>query len=450
MSLASGVSAVVPVKDLQGTKSRLAPILDPGARAGLTLYMMGRVVAAIRSSGVEDVCVVSPDRIVLNEAQRRGAIPLVQESRGLNPALEEGRRRALELGASTLLVFPADLPLLEEEDVRAVLKASEGQAVVISPDGARCRYERAPDATPRRAALRLRPRQLPGAPGGRPQAGPRRQGLREVAPGIRPRHGGGSGAAQEERGGAPVKGLQVLGVEGFPEVRPGDDLNRMIQEAVAGDLRAGDVLVVTHKIVSKAEGRLVDLRTIEPSALAKGYATRYGKDARQIEVVLRESRRIVRMDRGIVISETHHGFVCANAGVDASNVPGDDTVCLLPIDPDASATKLREALARDPGVEVAVIISDSFGRAWRHGITDVAIGVAGMDPVADYRGLNDPHGFPMEASVLAVADELAAAAELVMGKTDGIPLAIVRGYSYSPASGSAGDLLMPPERDMFR
>ena len=247
-----------------------------------------------------------------------------------------------------------------------------------------------------------------------------------------------------------MKGLEVLGIEGFPEVRPGDDLDRMISAAVAGDLRAGDVLVVTHKIVSKAEGRLVDLRTIEPSALAKGYASRHGKDPRQIEVVFKESRRIVRMDRGIVISETHHGLVCANAGVDASNVPGGDTVCLLPIDPDASAARLREALARDSGVEVAVIISDSFGRAWRHGITDVAIGVAGMDPVADYRGLNDPHGFPMEASVLAVADELAAAAELVMGKTDGIPLAVVRGYSYSPAMGSGRDLLMPPERDMFR
>jgi 2-phospho-L-lactate/phosphoenolpyruvate guanylyltransferase len=152
LSLASGVSAVVPVKDLQGTKSRLAPILNPGARAGLTLYMMGRVVNAIRSSGVEDVCVVSPDRIVLNEAQRRGAIPLAQESRGLNPALEEGRRRALDLGASTLLVVPADLPLLEEEDVRAVLKASEKQAVVISPDGARSGTNalliRPPDALP--------------------------------------------------------------------------------------------------------------------------------------------------------------------------------------------------------------------------------------------------------------------------------------------------------------
>ncbi|MBA3637535.1 MAG: coenzyme F420-0:L-glutamate ligase, partial [Rubrobacteraceae bacterium] len=234
-----------------------------------------------------------------------------------------------------------------------------------------------------------------------------------------------------------MKGIKVLGLENFPEVRPGDDLNCMISGAVARDLRPHDVLVVTHKIVSKAEGRLVDLRTVEPSTLAKGYAARYGKDPRQIEVVLRESRRIVRMDRGIIISETHHGFVCANAGVDASNVPGDDTVCLLPLDPDASAARLGDALAEDPGVEVAVVVSDSFGRAWRHGITDVAIGVAGMDPVADYRGLRDPHGYPIEASVLAVADELAAAAELVMGKTDGIPLAIVRGYSYSPTSGNA-------------
>jgi coenzyme F420-0:L-glutamate ligase/coenzyme F420-1:gamma-L-glutamate ligase len=247
-----------------------------------------------------------------------------------------------------------------------------------------------------------------------------------------------------------VKGLEVLGVDGFPEIRPGDDLNRLIRDAVAGNLRTGDVLVVTHKIVSKAEGRLVDLGTVEPSALARDYATRYGKDPRRIEVVFRESRRIVRMDRGIVISETHHGFVCANAGVDASNIPDEDVVCLLPVDPDASASRLRDALAENPGVEVAVVISDSFGRAWRHGITDVAIGVSGMDPVADYRGLDDPHGYPMEASVLAVADELAAAAELVMGKTEGIPLAVIRGYSYSPAPGNARELLMPPERDMFR
>jgi coenzyme F420-0:L-glutamate ligase / coenzyme F420-1:gamma-L-glutamate ligase len=247
-----------------------------------------------------------------------------------------------------------------------------------------------------------------------------------------------------------VKGIELVPVGGFPEVRPGDDLGALVAEAVEAILRSGDVLVVTHKVMSKAEGRLVDLGTVEPSALAKGYAARWGKDPRQIEVVLRESRRVVRMDRGIVISETHHGFVCANAGVDASNVPGEDTVCLLPADPDASAARLRQALARRLGVEAPVVVSDSFGRAWRFGITDIAIGVSGMHPLADYRGRKDPHGFPLEASVLAIADELAAAAELVMGKTDGVPLAIVRGYAYERGAGTGRDLLMPPERDMFR
>ena len=247
-----------------------------------------------------------------------------------------------------------------------------------------------------------------------------------------------------------MKGIELIPIEGFPEVRPGDDLAGMVAGAVQGSLRSGDVLVVTHKIMSKAEGRLVDLGGVEPSALAKEYAARWGKDPRQIEVVFRESRRVVRMDRGVVISETRHGFVCANAGVDASNVPDEDTVCLLPVDPDRSAARLREALRGRLGVEVAVVVSDSFGRAWRFGITDVAIGVSGMDPLADYRGQNDPHGYPMEASVLAVADELAAAAELVMGKTDGVPIAIVRGYAYGRDAGTGQDLLMPPERDMFR
>ena len=243
----------------------------------------------------------------------------------------------------------------------------------------------------------------------------------------------------------------MLPVGGIPEVRPGDDLAALVSEAVGGDLRAGDVVVVTHKVVSKAEGRLVDLRTVEPSALAKGFAARHGKDPRQIEVVLRESRRTVRMDRGLIISETHHGFVCANAGVDASNVPGDHVVCLLPLDPDASASRLREALsARIEGSDLAVIISDSFGRAWREGITNVAIGLAGMEPLADYRGETDPHGFPLAASVLAIADELAAAAELVMGKTAEIPVAIVRNYPYTPAVGTAKRLLMGPDRDLFR
>ncbi len=247
-----------------------------------------------------------------------------------------------------------------------------------------------------------------------------------------------------------MRGLEILPVRGIPEVRPGDDLPGLICRAAGQNLRRGDVLIVTHKVLSKAEGRLVDLRAIEPSTLAKHFAERHGRDPRQIEVVLRESRRIVRMERGLIIAETHHGFVCANAGVDASNVPGDDVVCLLPLDPDASAARLRDALAARTGSELAVIVSDSFGRPWREGITNVAIGVSGMDPLADYRGQTDPHGHLLEASVLAVADELAAAAELVMGKTAGVPVAIVRGYPYTRGSGTGTDLLMPPERDLFR
>jgi coenzyme F420-0:L-glutamate ligase/coenzyme F420-1:gamma-L-glutamate ligase len=248
-----------------------------------------------------------------------------------------------------------------------------------------------------------------------------------------------------------VKGLEILPVGGIPEVRPGDDPSALIARAAEDDLlKTGDIVVVTHKVVSKAEGRLVDLATIEPSALAKGFAARYDKDPRQIEVVLRESKRIVRMDRGIIISETHHGFVCANAGVDASNVPGDEMVCLLPLDPDASARRLRDALTSLAGGDLAVVVSDSFGRTWRHGITNVAIGVAGMQPLADYRGERDPYGYPLTASVLAVADELAAAAELVMGKTKAIPVAVVRNYPYERGSGTGRDLLMEPERDLFR
>lgn len=242
--------------------------------------------------------------------------------------------------------------------------------------------------------------------------------------------------------------VEIIPVSGVPEVRPDDDLAGLI--SATADLRDGDVLVVTHKIVSKAEGRLVDLAGVEPSSFAKQFAAEHGKDARQTEVVLRESRRIVKMDRGIIISETHHGFVCANAGVDASNVPGEDEVCLLPLNPDASADYLHSALRRHLGITIPVIISDSFGRAWREGITNVALGVAGMKPLADYRGGTDPYGYPLEASILAVADELASAAELVVGKTSGVPLAIVRNYRYEPSPGSGEELVMDPAKDLFR
>ncbi len=251
--------------------------------------------------------------------------------------------------------------------------------------------------------------------------------------------------------------LEIHGLDGIPEVKPGDDLAALIAAAAERSgvgLRDRDVLVVTHKVVAKAEGRLVDLRCVEPSALAARFAAASGKDPRQLEVVLRESRRIVRMASfGLVISETHHGFVCANAGVDASNVPGEGMVCLLPEDPDASAERLRVAFKDRFGADVAVVISDSFGRTWRNGIVGVAIGVAGMDPFADYRGQTDPHGYLMVASRMAVADELASAAELVTGKVDMRPVALVRGYAYRPprpGSATGRDIVMDPEKDLFR
>jgi coenzyme F420-0:L-glutamate ligase/coenzyme F420-1:gamma-L-glutamate ligase len=248
--------------------------------------------------------------------------------------------------------------------------------------------------------------------------------------------------------------LRLFGLGGLPEVRPGDDLAHLIGDAIEGSglgLAEGDILVVTHKIVSKAEGRLVSLTEIEPSALAVGIGERFDKDPRQVEVVLRESRRIVRMDRGVIVSETAHGFVCANAGVDASNV-APETVCLLPVDPDASAAKLREALAARFGIAPGVVVSDSFGRPWRVGIVNVAIGVAGLPPLADYRGQTDAAGYELHVSVLAIADELAAAAELVMNKLDARPVVLVRGY-HPPVDappGTGRDLILDPARDLFR
>jgi coenzyme F420-0:L-glutamate ligase/coenzyme F420-1:gamma-L-glutamate ligase len=249
-------------------------------------------------------------------------------------------------------------------------------------------------------------------------------------------------------------GIQIIGLNGIPEVSPGTDVTALITGALANQgvtLRNGDVLVVTHKIVSKAEGQLVDLRTIDPSPLAVQWAEAWAKDARQVEVVLREAKRIVRMERGILIAETSHGFICANAGVDASNVHAD-TVCLLPRDPDASAEQIRSELAAQSGAEIGVVISDSFGRPWRNGIINIAIGVAGIPALADYRGQSDAAGYSLHVTVLAIADELAAAAELIMNKLDAIPVALIRGYRFPVEAqpGTGKDLVMDPSRDLFR
>lgn len=248
--------------------------------------------------------------------------------------------------------------------------------------------------------------------------------------------------------------LQLFGLRGIPEATPGADVAALVASGLEESglrLEPGDILVVTHKIVSKAEGRLVDLRTVTPSPLAERLAATYHKDPRQVEVVLRESKRIVRMDRGIIISETAHGFVCANAGVDASNVAGGQVVCLLPVDPDASARRVREALAARLGTQVAVVITDSFGRPWRNGIVNIAIGVAGIAPLTDYRGQPDDFGRVMNVSVLAVADELASAAELVMGKVSRCPVVLVRGYPNQPTdAATARAIVMDPSTDLFR
>jgi coenzyme F420-0:L-glutamate ligase/coenzyme F420-1:gamma-L-glutamate ligase len=226
--------------------------------------------------------------------------------------------------------------------------------------------------------------------------------------------------------------VRIIPLTGIPEVGRGDDLGALVGDAVerAGGLEEGDVIVVAHKVVSKAEGRVEQTDDV-------------------LEVILREARAVRRRRDELVIAETEHGFVCASAGVDRSNTPGEGWVVLLPRDPDASAAGIRSALGERFGIAPAVVVSDSFGRAWRQGTTDVAIGVSGMSPLLDLRATDDAAGRPLESTIIAVADELAGAAELVMGKAEGVPAALVRGYRAGPGDGSARELVMPPERDLF-
>ena len=246
--------------------------------------------------------------------------------------------------------------------------------------------------------------------------------------------------------------VEIHPLHGLPDFKPGDDIAGAIVDAVrAQNLRMleGDIFVVAQKIVSKSEGRIVRLDSVVPSERARAWAHAWGKDARVVELVLRESARIVRMERGVIISETRHGFVCANAGVDVSNAD-EGTAILLPDNPDASARALQLRLSDAFKVAIGVIVSDTFGRAWREGLVNVALGVAGVAPLLDYRGLTDANGKPLQATVIAIADELASAAELVMGKSDGIPVAIIRGANIDSRSGSGRDLIRPAEKDLFR
>ena len=248
--------------------------------------------------------------------------------------------------------------------------------------------------------------------------------------------------------------IRAVGIEGLPEVQAGDDLAGQIIDAAAAQgtpIEDGDVVVVTQKIVSKAEGRVMTIDDVEASPLALAITEGHRRDPRHTEMILRESRRIVRMDRGVIISETYHGYICANAGIDASNIPGHNAICLLPVDPDASARGIRAAIRQRLGVDAAVLVSDTFGRPWRNGAINVSIGVAGFNPVVSYVGEFDPHGNELHTTTIAVADELAATAELVTGKLLGVPVALIKGYPYERMEDAdSHDIVRDPDKDLFR
>ncbi len=247
--------------------------------------------------------------------------------------------------------------------------------------------------------------------------------------------------------------LRLIPIPLADEIRPGDSLAEEFLESLRRrrlKLQPNDILVVKHKVVSKSEGRLVDLNTIDPSAESIAWAKQYALDARVIELALRESRAVIRRKNGALITETHHGFLCANSGVDVSNVNGGTHALLLPEDPDRSAANLRRALKRRTGLDIPVLITDSFGRPWREGLTEFAIGISGMKPLRDDRGRRDSHGYKLRASVEAVADELACAAGLVCGKLNRAPACIVRGFRYDAGPGGVRDLLRPASTDLFR
>jgi coenzyme F420-0:L-glutamate ligase/coenzyme F420-1:gamma-L-glutamate ligase len=247
--------------------------------------------------------------------------------------------------------------------------------------------------------------------------------------------------------------IAIIPIPGIPQVRPGDDLPSVLLDAIDQakvGLKSGDILVMCQKIVSKAEGAVVDLKTVEPSPFARQIASQWEKDPRVVEVVLRQSSRIIRMKNGVVITETKQGWVCANSGVDESNSLGDDIAIVLPEDPDASARAIRIAIQERRGITIGVVITDTFGRPWRDGLVEFALGVSGFEPLLDLRGSTDLQGRELHHTVVAVADELAAAAGLVMEKGAAVPAVIIRGYRYIPAEGDGKKLIRPADADLFR
>ncbi len=472
---------LIPVKTTDRAKARLASVLDQTARQRLSLAMLEDVLAAVMPAMghlVDAVYVVTSDPEAMDIGRAHGATILEEaEQRSESHSVDTASRTCAERGMQAVLTIPADIPGIRTEDVDSILSAAgqPEQAVILVPSrdgrGTNAIWRRPPGAIPSRFGFdSFRKHQAEAEARGFPWSAFQ---LPRVAVDIdEPEDlaafldlsGETKTRAFLERLGAISRlaaaqdpGLSIIGLPGIPEVVAGDDLARLIIEAAerAGrNLVTGDVLVVAQKVVSKAEGRVVSLGEVVPSGLAREFAQTWGKDPRFVEVVLGESTRIVRMDRGVIIAETTHGFICANAGVDASNVPGEDRISLLPVDPDGSATRLRKAVEERCGAGVAVIVSDTFGRPWREGLVNVAIGVSGLTPLVSYVGQQDPHGHTLRVTELAVADELAAAAGLLMGKLERIPAVLIRGYRRAAGEpgteGGARTLVRSAERDLFR
>lgn len=464
--------AVVPAKGFSRAKQRLGGVLSPEGRRVAAQAMLEDVLAALAGASLDEIVVVTPDPESVAVARRFGVTLLEEpEARGHTAAVAVGLEHARQRGAEVFLTVPGDLPLLTAEEVRAILAAlGPPPAAVFVPSRSGLGTNAACLAPPDAVSLRF------GEPSFADHlAAARAQGIEPVVldlPGValdldEPddlalllASSGASRTAVRLRAlgvrlpASPSRPprLEVIGLAGLPEIRPGDDLAALIVEAARTQgtpLLPRDIVVVSQKVVSKAEGRLVRLEEVAPSPFAEEMARGLKRDPRLVEVILRESRRIVRMDKGLLITETHHGWICANAGVDQSNLEAGVVSC-LPLDPDASARRLAERLRRLTGLELAVIIADTFGRPWREGLTNVAVGVAGLAPLRSYLGMTDPAGYTLQATLLAAADELAGAAELVMGKVERVPVALIRGYPWEVSEASAQLLIRPPERDLFR
>jgi coenzyme F420-0:L-glutamate ligase/coenzyme F420-1:gamma-L-glutamate ligase len=460
------IAAILPFRSVADSKRRMESALSEQERMELSARLLVRTLAALRNArNIGRTILVSPDPLARELARAAGAEAIDDRGVPLNDAIQLGLQRASSSGASTALIIPVDLAHVSggalDELVSAWRASGASSALLPALDGGTAAL-----ITPLptsislhygegSAALHLRELSLASSSVQQLNS-PLAADLDtpEDLSAVSAAGANQSAAAQQD-------GLIALPIDGLGEIQPNDNLPQLIADSVQrfiserslGPLRADDVISVTQKIVSKAEGAIVDLTSITPRPEAVAYAERWKRDARQVEVVLQEAVRVVRMDRGVIITETAHGFVLANSGVDASNVGprSGEIVTLLPRDPDASATRIRAAIAARTGVAPGVIITDSFGRPWRLGITDVAIGLAGIAALDDLRGQPDADGRVMAATVRAVADQIAAAAELALGKSAGRPLAFIRGAKPAPTeSGSVRESLMPPDWDLFR